>query len=451
MCRYIYLGDNNELLPVGVPGELCIGGAGLARGYLNREDLTAEKFVEDPFRSKSRIYKTGDLGSWTPDGNITYLGRKDEQVKIRGHRVELGEIESVLQENEMVKQAVVLARENKEGGSKRLVAYVVPEENFSKAEVKDYLETRLPEYMIPVQWMELESMPLTVNGKTDRKALPDPEVSVNEGKEYVPPRNAMEQVLAEIWQDLLEVDTVGIHDNFFELGGDSIIIIQIVSRARRAGFELQIADIFTHQTIARLSATAQLNVNKIQNTAGEQGILTGESGLLPIQQWFFENDLTQKSHFNQSVLLGLEKSVTEAELDIVLKKLTLHHDSLRFSYHEEDGKWEQLYGSVQGNIINENLSAAPQDSLSHLIEDSCARYQQDLDIEKGELLRMVFVQTPEEEKYNRLFIVIHHLVVDGVSWRILLEDISLLLDGLKSGEEQISVLKEYHTVNGIIR
>ncbi|MBK8551805.1 MAG: non-ribosomal peptide synthetase [Ignavibacteria bacterium] len=270
------LGKNETLKPAGIAGEICIGGAGLARGYLNLPELTQEKFIQDPFSSEegARLYRTGDSGRRLHDGNIEYLGRMDEQVKIRGYRIELGEIESVLQECELIRQAVVLAHDTNEV-SKRLTGYVVPEGVFDKDAVMSYLSKRLPDYMIPVIWVELESLPLTQNGKIDRKALPDPEVTGLLLNEYTAPRNETERVLAEIWKDLLRAERVGIHDNFFELGGDSIITIQVMSRARRMGYELKPKDIFIHQTIAGLSSV--LAEHSSSAVTGEQGILSGRA------------------------------------------------------------------------------------------------------------------------------------------------------------------------------
>jgi long-subunit acyl-CoA synthetase (AMP-forming)/aryl carrier-like protein len=248
------LNKNLQPVPIGITGEVFLGGDGVSNGYLNNPDLTKEKFVNDPFNNNpnARLYKTGDLGRWKADGNIEYLGRADEQVKIRGYRIELGEIENALQECELVKQAAVLVKQTAEG-SKRLVGYVVPEGEYDKDEIVKYLNKRLPDHMVPAMWVKMDTLPLTKNGKVDRRALPEVDGSELLSKEYVAPRNEMESALAEIWKGLLHIDKVGIHDNFFELGGDSIITIQVLSRARRLGYELKPKDIFIHQTIAGLS------------------------------------------------------------------------------------------------------------------------------------------------------------------------------------------------------
>jgi non-ribosomal peptide synthase protein (TIGR01720 family) len=350
-------------------------------------------------------------------------------VKIRGYRVELGEIESVVRESGLVSQAVVVTRD------KRLIGYVVASGTLDKAELAAYLEDRLPEYMIPALWVELEALPLTTNGKVDRRALPDPELSGVQRDGYVAPETAVEKMLAVIWEDLLKVARVGIKDNFFELGGDSIITIQVVSRIRQQGYEIRPKDIFLHQNIARLSAAiAERSVGE-SSSGGEQGMLRGVSGLLPIQQWYLEKGHAGLSHFNQSVLLGIDRGVSIADLDESVRLLSRRHDSLRFVYRREESGWRQEYGSYEGGLIEEDLRSVPAGSLSSAIGSCASRYQRSLDIGKGELMRVVLIHTPQTLDQDRLLLIIHHLAVDGVSWRILLEDLSMLVKGLQSGEE----------------
>ena len=227
------LNKEKELVPVGIYGEICISGAGLAKGYLNGTELTAEKFVMNPFRSESRMYRTGDWGRWLPGGNIEYLGRMDDQVKVRGYRIELGEIENVLQQSKLVTNAVVLAKQDKEG-NKRLVVYVVPKGVFQKEMILAYLKAKLPEYMVPGLWVELEDLPSTPNGKIDRKALPDPDTSEFVKNDYVAPRTVLEEKLVDMWKNLLKVDRIGIYDNFFELGGHSLLAMRMVGCIERS-------------------------------------------------------------------------------------------------------------------------------------------------------------------------------------------------------------------------
>jgi aryl carrier-like protein len=343
--RVYVLSKELQLCPVGVPGQLYIAGDGVARGYLNNPELTKEKFIKNPFdkEGSSLMYGTGDLVKYLSGGDIEFIGRVDEQVKIRGYRIEPGEIASVLEQSDLVKQAVVLAKEDNQG-NKRLIGYVVAEGGFDKEGITGYLKERLPEYMIPANIMELDSLPLTANGKIDRQALPDPDATEPLSDQYMAPRNAAEEALASIWQDVLGLEQVGIHDDFFELGGDSIITIQVVSRARRMGYELQVGDIFSYTTIARLSALLEQRADNSLELSGEQGELGGTSGLLPIQQWYLEREVAGISHFNQSVLLKIDKTVSSQPLKAAIKQLTSHHDALRFKYYQSAGKWQQSYG-----------------------------------------------------------------------------------------------------------
>ena len=249
------LNSQQDLCPIGVPGEICISGKGLARGYFNRPELTAEKFVKNPFSGGDydRIYKTGDIAYWLPDGNLVCLDRRDFQVKIRGHRIELGEIESVLLKSGLVNQAAVIVKEDPKAG-KRLVGYVVAKGTFDKQEVIIHLKGKLPEYMVPMLWMELDSLPLTSNGKVDRKALPDPDVSKLVEKEYEAPENEIEFALTVIWQKLLNMDRVGVNDNFFELGGHSLLALRLFSEIEKlSGKQLAISSLFESPTIRELA------------------------------------------------------------------------------------------------------------------------------------------------------------------------------------------------------
>ncbi|MEE7624548.1 amino acid adenylation domain-containing protein, partial [Methylobacter sp. Wu8] len=246
-------------VPVGTPGELHIGGIGLGRGYLNRPGLTAEKFIPNPFGpSGSRLYKTGDLVRYRPDGDIDYLGRIDHQVKIRGFRIELGEIEARLLEAPDIKEAVVIARED-QPGDKRLVAYLVAGTAVASELLKLRLKETLPEYMVPSAFVQLDGMPLSANGKLDRKRLPRPDLSELSAKQYVAPRTDSEEILAEIWADVLGVDRVGVEDNFFELGGHSLLATQLVSRiCIRFGIDLPLKTLFDTTNVAQLAAKVDL-------------------------------------------------------------------------------------------------------------------------------------------------------------------------------------------------
>ncbi|MEM6402846.1 MAG: non-ribosomal peptide synthetase, partial [Cyanobacteria bacterium P01_D01_bin.116] len=250
----IYILDSQlQPVPVGVPGELHIGGDGLARGYLNREQLTSEKFILNPFNKLQRLYKTGDLARYLPDGNIEFLGRIDNQVKIRGFRIELGEIEAVLASHPQVNQAVVIATEENTD-NKSLVAYFVANEEITTQQLRHYLKTKLPEYMVPSTFVTLESLPLTPNGKIDRKALPVKDINLTRSHEYVPPQTETEKHIAAVLQEVLQLEKVSIYDNFFELGSNSLTLVTINSKLRQIlSIELPLVDMFTYPNIKTLS------------------------------------------------------------------------------------------------------------------------------------------------------------------------------------------------------
>ncbi len=265
--RIYILDAHGEPVPVGLTGELYIGGAGVARGYLNRPALTAERFVRDPFTAEAgaRMYRTGDLGRWLADGNIEFLGRNDFQVKIRGFRIELGEIEARLSKHEGVREAVVLAREDTPG-DRRLVAYYTsppatdPEQEAVGAEqLRLHLAAALPQYMVPAAYVRLESLPLTANGKLDRKALPAPEGDAYVVRQYEAPQGPIEELLAGIWAEVLKLERVGRHDNFFELGGHSLMAVTLVERLARAGLKADVRALFAAPTLAELAASFDTN------------------------------------------------------------------------------------------------------------------------------------------------------------------------------------------------
>jgi amino acid adenylation domain-containing protein len=263
----IFILDNTQhLLPIGVEGEICVGGAGLARGYLNQPALTAEKFITNPFKEGELLYKTGDLGRWLPDGNIEYVGRKDDQVKIRGHRIELGEIEHALLNYEEISQAVVIAKEN-ESGEKELVAYLTSNVEQNTSDLKVYLEKTLPTYMLPGYFVQLEVMPLTANGKIDKKSLPDPEgLRLTSGVEYVAPRNETEAKLVKIWEEVLQRESIGVKDDFFALGGHSLKALKVVFRVNEEfKIGIKIVNLFNTSSIENFAILIAFTLNKKKN------------------------------------------------------------------------------------------------------------------------------------------------------------------------------------------
>lgn len=424
-ARVAYILDADlALVPQGASGELYIGGAGLAQGYHQRPGMTAERFVADPFAGKGgRLYRTGDLVRQRADGLVEYLGRIDHQVKIRGFRIELGEIETRLLEHDAVREAVVLALEAPSG--KQLVAYLVSDAEHAalRDALKAHLKAQLPDYMVPAHLIVLQSMPLTANGKLDRRALPEPDPEANR-QAYVAPRSELEHSLAAIWCAVLNVEQVGLDDNFFELGGDSILSIQVVSRARQAGIHFSPRDLFQHQTVQSLAAVA----TRSELIIAEQGLLTGPSGLTPIQHWFFDTDIPARQHWNQALVLKPLQLLDAHRLEQALLAVLEHHDALRLSFTPRDAQWHAEYlGVPEGGVL---LQAQVRDmqACTALFTDT----QRSLDLAQGPLLRALLVDGPQGQQ--RLLIAIHHLVVDGVSWRILLEDLQNVYHQLSEGQ-----------------
>ena len=418
-------------VPIGAVGEICVGGPGLARGYLDRPDLTAQRFIPDPWCEEPgrRLYRSGDLASRRTDGDVLYLGRIDHQVKIRGFRIELGEIEAALLEQSHVKQAVVVAR--RDGPSPQLLAYVVSAdgEPVSPSLLREALLARLPAYMIPSAWMVLPSLPLTDSGKVDRRALPLPEAPSG-GADHAAPDTPVEHLLAAVWAEVLQVETVGRHDNFFALGGDSILSIQVCARARKAGVRITPRLLFQHQTVATLATVADTS-GVLEN---EQGLVTGPAPLTPVQRWFFDSDPAEPHHFNQSVLLETTAPLDPAPLRAALEHLERHHDALRLRFvHGEDG-WRQAGGLPSGRapLAVIDLAGLPAAARPRAVEDAAAQAQTRLDLQHGPLDRALLFHLGAQEP-GRFFWAIHHLVVDGVSWRILLEDLAVLYRGLTRG------------------
>ncbi|EJR98785.1 non-ribosomal peptide synthetase (plasmid) [Bacillus mycoides] len=427
----VYVLDaSQQPVPIGVAGELYIGGAGLARGYLNRQELTAERFIPHPFNSEpeARLYRTGDLARFLPDGNLDYRGRIDHQVKIRGFRIEIGEIESTLNVHASIKEAVVIVRED-QPGDKRLVAYVVGNGNVGAWRV--YLKAKLPSYMVPSGFVMMEAIPLTANGKVDREALPMPEEKqIN--SEAVAPRNSNEKILATIWKQVLGVKNVGIYDNFFEIGGDSILSIQIISQASQVGLKLTPKQMFECPTIAELAQVAI----ETQGVQAEQGIVTGEVPLTPIQYWFFEQEHSRPEHWNQSMLLRVKERVDVKLLEGAILYLLKHHDALRFRYEQlPNGTWRQRNEGTDVHSVLHVVkrNKANEQAWNKVIQEEMNITQTSFNLVTGPLMRVVYFEDTLSGN-DRIFWSIHHLVVDGVSWRILLEDLQAVYNQMKQGQ-----------------
>ncbi|MCP4216669.1 MAG: amino acid adenylation domain-containing protein, partial [bacterium] len=431
-----------NLQPIGVPGELCVSGAGIARGYLNRPELTADQFVAfdaaEPgdhtalsSPSTLRLYKTGDLARWLPDGNIEFLGRIDFQVKIRGYRIEPGEIEARLTARQDIKEAAVAVRG--EGNDKKIVAYLVSVDagrELPMRHVGEYLSKHLPAYMIPSGFVQMESLPLTPSGKIDDKALPGDIYDQTE-ETYVPPADDVEKILADILADLLGREKVSVHDNFFTSGGDSIKAMQVAGRLQSHRLTMSMKDFFQYPTIRTVRPHIKTAVREIS-----QEPVSGDVPLTPIQHWFFQTGGASKSHFNQAIMLHRPEGFDPGILETVFRHIITHHDALRMVYPATLPCQDQKEPAVRQ--FNRPLPAAESDdnrSLFHLevrhlqdatdsaaiIEQKSTEIQENMDLQNGPPVRLGLFKT---DSGDHLLVAVHHLVVDGVSWRVLVEDMA---------------------------
>ncbi|QBC85672.1 amino acid adenylation domain-containing protein [Mycobacterium avium subsp. hominissuis] len=404
-------------VPAGVVGELYLAGRGVGHGYVRRPGLTASRFVPNPFGAPgSRMYRTGDLVCWGPDGQLQYLGRADEQVKIRGFRIELGEIQSVLAGLDGVEQAAVVAREDRPG-DKRLVGYITG--TADPAELRAQLADRLPPYMVPTAVMVLDALPLTGNGKLDKRALPSPEYAAGE---YRAPGDAIEEILADIYAQVLGVERVGVDDSFFDLGGDSILSMQVVARARAAGVICRPRDVFVEQTVARLARVSQVAVDG-ELGAADEGI--GPVRPTPIMRWLQDID-GPIDEFNQTMVLAAPAGVGVDDVAVVLQALLDRHPMLRLRVQDDGaGGWSLEAPEVGSVRAADCLRAVDSLSDAALVE---ARSR--LNVSDGVLLSAVWAS-----ETSQLALVVHHLAVDGVSWRTLIEDINIAWAQHQGGQE----------------
>ncbi|MGV9251182.1 non-ribosomal peptide synthase/polyketide synthase [Streptomyces sp. NPDC003697] len=436
-ARAYVLDDRLRPVPAGVPGELYLAGTGVARGYLGRPGLTAARFLADPFGpAGTRMYRTGDLVRWTAEGDLVYLGRTDDQVKVRGFRIELGEVEAALARHPQVSAAA--ARVVEHDGHRRLVGYAVPRDGDQPdpARLRAFLAGTLPDHLVPAVVVPLQRLPLGATGKLDRRALPEPVwAAPTTGGGARPPRTGTERTLAAIWSEVLGVPEVGAQDNYFELGGDSILGIQIVSAARRAGLALTPRHLFTHQTVADLAAAAEALPAPM--TAAEQGPVVGEVPLTPVQHWLFDTLTGDPARFTQAVSFHLAAGTDEALLRAALAAVWEHHDALRTRCEPAgDGRWRP-YGTPPGTAPYLEVHHLPdgtpdqtEEALGALTDALCAGF----DLASGPLLKAALCR-PGGDRRPVLVLAAHHLVVDAVSWRILLEDLDTAYRALAEGSD----------------
>ncbi len=430
--RMYVLDAAGEPVPVGVTGELFIGGVQVARGYLNRDELTAERFVRDPFTPGGRLYRTGDLGRWLADGSIEYLGRNDFQVKIRGFRIELGEIESRLAEHAEVREAVVLAWDDGTG-DKRLVAYYAGAAAVDTAGLRAHLGEHLPEHMVPAAYVWLERLPLTPNGKVDRKALPAPEVDAGTARVYEAPEGEIEETLAEIWSGVLGVERVGRRDSFFALGGHSLRAVQVVSRVRQMlGLDASLGDIFQRPVLADfargLASAARSDLPAIVPAErGERMPLSFAQQRL----WFLEQLGRAGRAYHMPTRLRLRGELDRVALARALDRIVERHEALRTTFHTVDGEPVQVIAPARGfALVHHDVSAQAdaEAALRRIVaEESAAAF----DLEHGPLVRGCLVKVAEDD--HALLVTMHHIVSDGWSMGVLTRELSTLYGAFRDG------------------
>ncbi|PFE38752.1 non-ribosomal peptide synthetase, partial [Bacillus cereus] len=437
------LDEEGNPVPSGIPGELYIGGAGIARGYLNRPDQTDRTFVPNPFEQNGRLYKTGDLVKWHRDQTIEYLGRLDKQVKIRGMRIEPGEITAKLVELDEIENGYVLAHHDEEG-QVNLCAYIVWKKESEPWKIRRKLAQTLPEYMIPMHFMTIDELPLTPNGKVNEQLLPIPEKERETEEAYVPPCTEIEKLLIDIWQEVLGIERVSIKGSFFDYGGDSIKAIQISSQLRKYRLKLETKYLFTHATIQEVAIYIEPLKKQI-----DQRQISGEVLLSPIQNWFFSKKFVNPHHYNQAETLYKAEGFDPEAVELALDKLMEHHDVLRAAFVKNRQQVVQInrkaytadfYTLEVMNLRNKN-------NWRELAENHIDSIQGELDIENGPLIKAGIFQT---NKGDHLVIVVHHLIIDGVSWGILLEDLETAYEQAVSGEkiqlpEKTTSYKEWTT------
>lgn len=422
-------------VPTGVPGELYLAGPSLARGYEGAPGLTAERFVADPYGSGGRLYRTGDIVRWTEGRELQFIGRDDDQVKIRGFRIELGEVESAMSALPGVRSASVLVREDRPG-VRRLVGYVVAQEGAAgvdSASVREGVARRLPDYMVPTAVVVLEELPLNANGKVDRTALPAPADEAFDTAGYVPPSGPTQTLLAQIWGELLGLGKVGSHDNFFDLGGDSILSIQLVSRVRAAGRELTSKDVFLHQTVEAMAGAMDERVE----SAGPDtsGPVSGEVALTPVQRWFLETHPRSPEYFDMSLLAETSPGTVPLRLAHAAEYLLTHHDMLRLRVEHTGKGWRQHLDAEPSSeaVRVVDASGLTEAEVGEILAREAGRPRSASRLAEEPLFEVVVVDTGAADRH-RLLLSAHHMVVDGVSWRVLLEDLADVYGQLRDGD-----------------
>jgi amino acid adenylation domain-containing protein len=423
------IGKNRNLQPIGIAGELCISGVCLARGYLNRPELTAEKFVENPFVPGERMYRTGDLARWLPDGNIEFLGRIDHQVKIRGFRIELGEIESRLLELEVVKEAVVLAWEDK-SGDMYLCAYIVSDVKLSVSDLWVRLSDSLPGYMIPSYFVQLDELPLNKSGKVDRKVIPAPDGGMGITAEYEAPRNRVEEILARIWSEVLGVEKIGIHDNFFERGGNSLKGTVLASRIHKEmNVELPLKELFKSPTISgiakylsKVKPSTYVSIEAAEKKEYYE-VSSAQKRMYVLQQ------LDQEAvNYNIPDVLMVEGVLDKEKLGEAAQKLIERHEVLRTTFETIDDRVVQrLHKNVEFSVDYLQKIVEYAENPDKCMEEAIKDFIRPFDLGKAPLLRVALIKLTEEKQL--LLFDTHHVISDGISMLILTREFTEIYSG----------------------
>ena len=436
--RIYILDGHGEPVPIGAAGEIYIGGAGVARGYLNRPELTAERFVADPFAEApdARMYKTGDLGRYLPDGTIEFLGRNDFQVKIRGFRIELGEIEARLAQHPAVREAVVLARED--GGDKRLVAYytVAPDAEAAGAEaLRRHLSATLPDYMVPAAYVRLDALPLTANGKLDRKALPAPDGAAYAARGYEAPAGEIETRLARIWAEALGLERVGRHDNFFELGGHSLLAVRVISRLRQAlGVEVALAELFARPVLAEFAKAvregARSTLPPIMAARRDEPL---PLSFAQQRLWFLAQMEGVSQAYHIPLGLRLTGELDSGALRGALARLVARHEALRTTFSDADGQpVQRIAAEDSGFDLQEHDLRQHSDAEGELQRLAMEEANAAFDLQAGPLIRGRLIRLDDRE--HVLLITLHHIVSDGWSMGVLSRELGALYRACSQGQ-----------------
>ncbi len=415
------LDSNGRLCPIGIPGELYISGKSVSKGYFNKPELTAERFLQDPFFDANKMYKTGDIACWLPEGIVNYLGRVDEQIKIRGYRIEPAEIVQTINAYPNVIDNVVIAKDDK-FQNKHLIAYYIEKKPIEIEGLRNYLYENLPEYMVPAFFIRVDKFPLNNNNKLDTNLLPDPYLNYNASKNFIPPISDQEKKLTIIWESVLNVAPIGVEDNFFELGGDSISALQVIAKGYEEGIYLTVMDIFESNTIASLVS----KIKPKKSVSPEQGFLTGRVNLLPIQHWFFDLKLIENNYWNQVFKIKWNGNKDIEKLNETFKILVKHHDAFRLCFVNDNSIWEQYYLDKVNSDYVECITLQQTNSFNYenTINKHLQAMQSSLDLEKGALIKAVVFNKINGNFDEHFYIIAHHLIIDAFSWKILLEDLN---------------------------